>query len=268
VLHELPRAGLKHPRVREFLRLRRRPSASTRRVAVEGAWSIRQALAASIPIDVAFVCAELARREVADAVVADLLDAGTEVLAVGASVLCRMADRDGPDGYAAIARLPAYRLDDLTVTGETCLVVAAGIEHAGNLGTLIRTADGAGACAVIVTGGRVRATHPMVVRASIGTSFTVPIVEADVDVVVAWLRASAVQVIVADPSAPRSYRAANYHRPLAVVLGSERLGLARGWREAADTVVSVPMLGTADSLNVAVAGALVLYEAALRTSEF
>jgi TrmH family RNA methyltransferase len=92
-----------------------------------------------------------------------------------------------------------------------------------------------------------------------------PIVEADADVVIAWLRASGVQVVASDPSAPCSYRSAGYRRPLAVVLGNERLGLGRVWRDAADTVVSVPMMGTADSLNVAVAGALVLYEATLST---
>ena len=82
-----------------------------------------------------------------------------------------------------------------------------------------------------------------------------------------WLRAHDVQLIAADPEAPRSYLEGEYRRPLAVVVGNERLGIERSWREIADSVVSVPMLGTADSLNVAVAGALVLYEAAMRTRE-
>ena len=102
MLHELPRAGSKHPRVREYLRLKRRGSATTGAVAIEGAWSVRRARAVSVPVDVAFVCAELVRREPADAIVTDLLDTGTEVLAVAESVLCRMTDRDGPDGFVAI----------------------------------------------------------------------------------------------------------------------------------------------------------------------
>jgi tRNA G18 (ribose-2'-O)-methylase SpoU len=84
--------------------------------------------------------------------------------------------------------------------------------------------------------------------------------------VVAWLRRHMFMTIAADPSANRSHRDVSYRRPFAVVVGNERLGLDDAWHEAADAVVSVPMLGTADSLNVAIAGALVLYEAALRTS--
>jgi RNA methyltransferase, TrmH family len=268
VLHELPRAGTKHPRVREYLRLKRHPSATPHRaVAIEGGWALRRACAASVRLDVAFVCLKLARREQVDAIVTELLDDGVEVLAVGEPVLRRMTDRDGPDGFAAIARLPVDGLDDLTVDRDACVLIAADIEHAGNLGTLIRTADGAGASAVIVTGGHIRPTHPMVVRASIGTAFTVPLVEADASEVVAWLRRHRMHVVAADPSASSSYRDVAYRRPLAVVVGNERLGLDECWREAADTIVSIPMLGNADSLNVAVAAALVLYEATMRTRE-
>jgi RNA methyltransferase, TrmH family len=268
VLHELPRAGTKDPRVREYLRLKRRPSATAPgAVALEGAWAVRQACVASIRLDVVFVCPELARRAPIDTLVGRLRDAGTDVLAVSAPVLRRMAERDGPDGFVAIARLPVHRLDNLVVTRATCVVIAADIESAGNLGTLVRTADGAGASAVIVTGGRTRPTHPLVVRASIGTAFAVPIVEADDSDVVAWLPRHGMQLIAADPSARTSYREMSYCRPLAIVVGNERLGLSAVWREAANAVVSIPMLGTADSLNVAVAGALVLYEAALTTAQ-
>jgi TrmH family RNA methyltransferase len=215
---------------------------------------------------VVFVCPALVRHDDADRIVTELVDAHTVVLTVGESLFHRMTDRDGPDGFAAIARMPVWRLEDVTVTDAVCVVIAADIETAGNLGTLIRTADGAGASAVIVTGGRIRATHPLAVRASIGTAFTMPIVEADPVDVVAWLRQHRFLTVAADPSATRSHRDVFYRRPFAVVVGNERLGLGDVWQEAADAVVSIPMLGTADSLNVAVAGALVLYEAALRTT--
>jgi TrmH family RNA methyltransferase len=233
---------------------RRRSISDARAVAVEGAWALRQARAASVALDVAFVCPELAQHDDVVPLVRSLLDVGTEVLAVGEPVLRRMVDRHGPDGLA----------DDLSVGRATRVVIAADIEHAGNLGTLIRTADGAGASAVILTGGRIRPTHPLVVRASIGTAFTVPLVEAEASELVAWLRRHGVHVVAADPSADTSYRDVAYRRPLAVVVGNERLGLEAWWREAADHVVSIPMLGSADSLNVAVAAALVLYEATMR----
>jgi TrmH family RNA methyltransferase len=267
VLHELPRAGSKHPRVHEYLRLKRRPSSRAERtVAIEGALSVRAARAASVRLEVVFVCPALARHDDSESMVTELLDARTAVLTVGEALFHRMTDRDGPDGFAAIGHMPAWRLQDVAVTDASCVVVAADIETAGNLGTLIRTADGAGASAVIVTGGRIRATHPLVVRASIGTAFTMPVVEADPIDVVAWLRRHKFLTVAADPSATRSHRDVSYRRPFAVVVGNERLGLGDVWHEAADAAVAIPMLGTADSLNVAVACALVLYEASLRTS--
>jgi TrmH family RNA methyltransferase len=175
----------------------------------------------------------------------------------------RLADRDGPDGVVALGGMHAHALGDLAVTSRTTIVVADALDLPGNLGTVIRCADGAGATAVIQTDRRVRRTHPLVVTASTGTEFSMPVLDASRDDAVAWLRAHAVRIVAADPQATTTYRDADLTGPVAIVVGSERDGLHTTWRGEADVLVSIPMLGVADSLNVGHAAALLLYEAAL-----
>jgi TrmH family RNA methyltransferase len=128
----------------------------------------------------------------------------------------------------------------------------------------VRCADGAGASAVVLTDRRVRVNHPLAVKASMGTIFTVPVIDATVDDAVRWARSRRLRVIAADPAATSSYRGDHYCGPVALVLGSERYGLSDAWRKNADVLVSIPMLGTADSLNVGHAAALLLYEVIAR----
>ena len=259
---ELPDAGSSHPRVREYLQVKRnRSGTKTGTVALEGLWAIRHARDASVPIEAVFVCNALVRGDDADDLLAELVAAGAVALQVSERLLRRMVDRDGPDGLAAIGSLRPQHLEDLAVDNTTCIVIADGFELIGNLGVLIRCADGAGASAVVLTDRRARITHPRVVRASMGTLFSMPVIDADLDDVLDWLRRHGIRVIAADARARLSYRSVSYEGPLAIVLGSERSGLSTFSRDAADTVVSIPMRGVADSLNVSVAGALLMYEA-------
>jgi RNA methyltransferase, TrmH family len=260
-------AGLGHPRVEQFRNIKRNRQPNPRNaLALEGLWALRSAIAAGVDIDALFLCPALLRGDEADALLPRLQAAGVLTYQVSERVLRRMVDREGPDGLAAIARLPQVNLTDLTSDHSTRVVIADSFELAGNLGTIIRTADGAGAIAVVVTDRHVRLTHPLVVKASMGTIFSMPVISAERAEALAWLRASGFTVVAADPAARSSYREIDYVGPVAVVLGSERYGLDAYWREAADQVVSIPMLGTADSLNVGHAAALLLYEALHRQS--
>jgi TrmH family RNA methyltransferase len=240
--------------VRQFLAIKRNRAGTSGLLALEGMWAIGRAIAAGLPIEAVFVCPELLR---GDAVVAP---AGGVSLRVSEKVLLRMVERDGPDGWAAIARLASWSLDDVEVGERTCVVVADACDLAGNLGTIIRCADGAGAAAVLVTDRRVRINHPLVVKASMGTLFTTPVVDVARSDALVWLRRHGVRIVAADPAAAVSYRDAGYDGPVAIVVGSERHGLAPFWRDHADVAVSIPMLGVADSLNVGHAAALLLYE--------
>ena len=261
---ELVPAGPGHSRVRQYLDIKHNRSPDRDgALALEGLWAIQHATDAGVPIEALFVCPALGRGDGAEtlALLEHVGTTGASAYEVSERVLRRMVDRDGPDGLAAIGRLQRHTLEDVPIGPRARVVIADGFELAGNVGTLIRCADGAGAAAVVLTDRKVRTNHPLVVKASMGTVFSMPLVDASHDEALAWARRRGVRIVAADPSARMSYRCADYTGAVAVVLGSERQGLAPFWREAADVTVSIPMLGIADSLNVGHAAALLLYEA-------
>lgn len=260
--HTSTQAGSAHPLVREYLDIKRnRSSAPDRAVAIEGLWGLRHALDAEAPVDAVFVCRDLVRGADTDRAVDCAASRGARILSVSAKVLRRLVDRDGPDGLAAIARLSTWSLAGLRLRDRSRIVVIDGLELPGNVGTIIRVADGAGATAVISTDRRVRMTHPTLVRASLGTVFTTPFVDVDARGFLEWARENRFRVIAASPDAERSYRDVDYDGRVALVVGSESNGLRPHWLHDADALVAIPMLGVADSLNVGHAAALLLYEA-------
>jgi TrmH family RNA methyltransferase len=141
------------------------------------------------------------------------------------------------------------------------LVVAEAIEKPGNLGTILRSADAAGAHAVIVCDRCTDINNPNVVRASIGTLFSLPVVEAAGDEALDWLAGRSIRTVAASPHAAALYTEADLAGGVAIVLGTEQYGLSERWMRRADLTVRIPMLGQADSLNVASAATLLLYEA-------
>lgn len=237
-----------HPRALQYLAAKR-GRGEDGHVALEGRWAVEAAIAGGIPVEAVFVCPAMTDWRV------------TSCIEVGEKTMRRLVDRDGPDGVAALGRIPVRTLDDVELGDHGRVVVTDHVDRPGNLGTIIRCADGAGAAGVVVTDPRVRRTHPLVVKASMGTVFTLPVIEATPADARAWLRRRGVRIVAADPAATTSYRAPVYDGRTAIVVGSERHGLAAHWRDAADVLVSIPMLGRADSLNVGHAAALLLYEA-------
>lgn len=259
--YRLVPAGPSHPAVQQYLRVKaRRRAADPTLVALEGGWLLRHAVAAGLRAEVLFVCPERVRAPDDGALSAAIHEQGALVLEVSERVLRRMVDRDGPDGLAALVHWPPAGLADIRLDPDTLVVVAAGVELPGNLGTLIRAADACAAGAVIVLDPRL-SRHPQVVRASMGTIFTTATIGDGESEVLAWLRGNGFRVVAADPAAATSYRRADYRGRTAIVLGAERTGLPPRWRVRADQLVHIPMRGVADSLNVGVAGGLLLYEA-------
>lgn len=256
-------AGLKHPRVREFLAVKRHPASGNLpgAVTLEGTWMLRQALVAGVKLRAVFVCPALLHGADGLALAGKAVGLGAEGYQVSERVLSRLADRDGPDGIAALGHARGRTLGDIGVCRRTRVMIADGWDLPGNLGTLIRCADGAGASGVVVVGQGFGMSHPLVLKASMGAALAMPVVAANRPAARRWLRDQDFRIVAADPAGGRSYRDIDYRGPLAIVIGSERRGLAREWLTAADSVVAIPMLGMCDSLNAAVAGALLLYEA-------
>jgi TrmH family RNA methyltransferase len=186
-----------------------------------------------------------------------------------ARTLARLHPGAAPPALLSVVRLPQWRPTDVLRPDSRLLLVADGIEYAGNLGTLVRTADAAGAAGAVLTNATARVTHPKVFEASRGTLLTMPVIEyCDVGDAKCDLAAAGFTAYVADPTAAADYRDVGYeHRKVAIVVGSEGDGVAAQWRTPDLTRVSIPMRGRADSLNVAVSASILLFDAAGRLGQ-
>ncbi|MCC5832698.1 MAG: RNA methyltransferase [Chlamydiales bacterium] len=176
------------------------------------------------------------------------------------SVFRSISYRDRPDGLLAIAKQAHTRLQEIIPSENPFYVVAEAIEKPGNLGTILRSSDATGVDAVIVCDRCTDIHNPNVVRASVGTLFTLPVIEAEGEETLQWLKQQGVAILAATPSAKVEYTKVDLTRGIAIVVGTEQHGLSERWMQGADLQVRIPMLGVADSLNVAMATTLLLYE--------
>ena len=177
-------------------------------------------------------------------------------------VFDKMAYRDRPEGLLAIAPQIRRDLNSLQVPDDCLLVIAEAIEKPGNLGTILRSSDAAGVHAVIVCDRCTDINNPNVVRASIGTLFSIPVIETTSQETLSWLQKRDVQILAATPHAKDDYSKVDMKKPTAIVLGTEQYGLSDTWLTKSTVTVRIPMLGQCDSLNVASAATILLYEAA------
>ena len=177
------------------------------------------------------------------------------------AVFARLAFGDRAEGLVAVIRAPDLALDRLVVPDEALVVVLEGVEKPGNVGAVLRTADGAGADAVIAASPRTDLTNPNVIRASAGTVFSLSLAAAPTADVLVWLRARGLRIVTTRVDAERVYTEVALGGPLAIVLGAEDRGLTDAWTGPDIEAVRLPMHGVADSLNVSVTAAVLLYEA-------
>ena len=194
------------------------------------------------------------------------LAAADSTYEISARTAARLHPGAARPALLSVVRLPRWRPTDVLRPDVRLVLVADGIEYAGNLGALVRTADAAGAGGVVLTNATARVTHPKVFEASRGTVLTMPVLEYD-DVLGARrdLSAAGFTAYVADPAAAVDYRDVGYaHRRVAIVVGSEGDGVSAAWRTPDLTRVSIPMRGRADSLNVAASASILLFDAAAR----
>jgi TrmH family RNA methyltransferase len=255
-------SSLTNARVKAAVRLRdRREREATGLTIVDGARELLRALDSGIVVDHAFVTEELVRSGDARLAVDRLRSIGADVLDVTAPVLAKVGFGDRAEGVVAVVRPPSVGLAELALPADALLLVLEGVEKPGNLGAALRSADGAGADAVIAVDARTDVFNPNVVRASLGTVFSVPVASGSSAETRRWLAEQGLRLVAAVVGAPGIYTDADLTGPLAVVLGSEVDGLTEVWRDPAVEAVALPMAGAADSLNVSIAAAVILYEA-------
>jgi RNA methyltransferase, TrmH family len=176
-------------------------------------------------------------------------------------IFTKISYRDNPDGVLAVGPLVGKTLAELRLPENPLILVAEGVEKPGNLGALLRTADGAGADAVIVCDPATDLNNPNVIRNSIGTLFYLPVAGTSSAEAIAFLKKQGIRILSAVPDAPAIYTDSDLTGPLAIAVGAEDRGLSGEWKRHADVNVRIPMLGKNDSLNVSVSAAILLYEA-------
>lgn len=260
--------SLTNPRVKAAVRLRdRREREATGLTIVDGPRELLRALDHGVEVAEAFVCDELVRSDEAREAVGRLA-ATTGFTAVSEAVIGKLAFGDRSDGVVAIVRSPSTSLEALiaALPAEPLVVVVEAVEKPGNLGAILRTADGAGADAVIAADARTDLFNPNAIRASLGTIFALPVAPGPSPAVLDALAGRGVRLVAARVDAERAYTDADLRGPLGLAFGSEAEGLRSAWDDPRVEPLRIPMRGAADSLNVSVAAAVLLYEAVRQRS--
>ena len=251
-----------NPRFKAALALRdARERRERRRLLVDGTREIGRALDAGLDVVEAWVAPERVRSQGAGALLPRLRSAGAELLTTTPALLGALAYGDRDDGIVIVATEPATDLARLSLPERPLVAVVEQVEKPGNLGALMRSADGAGVDAVIVADALCDPWNPNAIRASQGTIFSLPLAVCASTEALAWLRQQGLAIVTARVDGTVDYDAVDLRGGVAIVVGAETTGLGTAWVGEDVTAVRIPMLGLADSLNVSASAAVLFYEA-------
>ena len=255
-----------NPKIKQLLLLQQKSSERRKSAlfVVEGRRELEHCIAAGYEVECVFVNDEL--RMMNDEY--SIINHQSSIYSVSQHVYERIAYRGSTEGIIAIVRAQEHSLEDLlpALTGEGAgegplFVILESVEKPGNLGAVLRSADAAGATAVIVCDPLTDLYNPNLIRASIGACFTVPTVACTSEECIRFLKDHGVQILTAQLQDSELYYDTDMTGPTAIVMGTESTGLTDLWRQAADAHIRIPMLGRLDSLNVSVSAAILLFEA-------
>lgn len=254
--------SLHNPRVKEAVRLRDRKGRQQQvRIIIDGVREIARAVASGVELSDVFVCEELCRSASAIELKNQLANHPAGCLSVTSGVFAKLAYGERQEGIIATARTPHRTLADLQLPSSACIGVLEGVEKPGNVGAVLRSADGAGIAALIVADGGTDLYNPNAIRASLGAIFSVPVCATSSSEVLSWLRARKMPIVAARVDGASWFHEVDYRHGAAIVLGSEADGLTSAWSASDITAIKLPMLGTVDSLNVSVTAGVLFYEA-------
>lgn len=250
--------------VKNLVKLRERKHRDRQsRFLVEGLRELEHALQAGYEAEAIYYCPEFFPQEAHSTFIDEQRSAAKYPLTrMSPDAFEKASYREGPDGLLATARQQGNTLDDLKLSEQPLLLVLEGIEKPGNLGAILRSADGAGADAVILVDCVLDLYNPNAIRSSQGLIFVLPIVSAGREALTQWLVKKAIHTVATTPDTEDLHWNVDFQQPVALFLGSESDGLSDFWLEQAAQKIRIPMAGRADSLNVAAATAVCLYEAA------
>ena len=249
--------------VKNLVKLRERKHRDRQdRFLVEGLREIGHSIGAGYEVEDLYYCPEFFPSQAHGSFIEDLRKSeALRLTRLSEDAFNKASLREGSDGLLAVARQQGNALSDLKLPANPILLVLEGIEKPGNLGAILRSADGAGVDAVRLVDCVLDLYNPNAIRSSQGLVFALPIVQAEREVLRAWLKKKQVQCCASTPDTSLLHWDVDMRGPTALFMGSESDGLTDYWLEQADERISIPMEGRADSLNVAAATAVCLYEA-------
>jgi len=254
--------SLQNPRIKQVLKLRTSRARKLRGLTlIDGSREILTAFRSGADLQEIFVCPRFFDQHAYGFLLRQAAVKRIPVHEVSPRIYAKLSFGDREDGLVAVCHPRRWQLNDCDFSRISLCLILEGIEKPGNLGAILRTADAAGVQAMLVTETKTDIYHPNVIRASMGTVFRVPAVICGNLEAHKLLQENGLQIIATVCQADTVYTDIRFLDPTAIVLGSEEKGLSRFWTTHADWQVKIPMQGSADSLNVSVSAALLVYEA-------
>lgn len=226
-------------------------------LAIEGEHLLREALASGLGISTVFI--QTGVEALLDRIGVPL---DAEILALSAEVFASAVHTESPQGIAALIQPPAFTLDQVLGASRPLLLIAAGLQDPGNLGTLIRSAEAFGATGYVVLPKTVSTDNQKTLRASAGSIFRLPGLTICEDHLLHELAERKIRTVAAVAAQGSALSGCDLTQPIAILIGNEGAGIAPSLLSRADARVTIPMPGPVESLNAAIAGSILLYEAA------
>ena len=239
----------------------------------EGLWAVEKLIEKNIKVSHFFYNIEKLENdkitEESMQKIAKIAKYAEKTYAISEKACKKISDRDGYDEFFIVAKLPIFTLADIEnlIAGKDNIlaIVMDGLEQPGNIGAILRSFDSAGGDFAIVTNKQARLSNSRLVRSSLGASFMLPVLEAEIGEVQNWLESNNFKCVVTDLQAKQSYREIDYSGRIAIISGNEHTGISDSWRKLPHSQsIIIPMLGSVESLNVGFASTLVSYEAGLQ----
>lgn len=246
-----------NPKIKKLLQLQQKSSERRKEglFVVEGRRELMHCLEAGYEVDTLFYCNNMSSD------VADLMSSCKRAFAVSADVYAKIAYRGSTEGVVAEVKSRHHTLADLKLSEHPLIVVLESVEKPGNLGAVLRSADAAGADAVIVCDPLTDLYNPNLIRSSLGAIFSVQSAACTSEECIEYLKAKGISILTAQLQDSSLYYETDMKRATAIVIGTESTGLSDAWRLVADAHIRIPMLGKMDSLNASVSAAILLFEA-------
>ena len=252
--------SLQNPSIKQIVKLSKsRERREQQLFVLEGARELSLALQAGYDITEVYLCREM----FAQSKYPDVLESlPPEIITeISPAVFAKIAYRENSDGLVALAKPRFHRLEDLALSENPFLIILESVEKPGNLGAVLRTADAAGADAVIICDPLTDLYNPNVIRSGVGGLFTVPTAVCTSSEALQWLIERGINVFAAELQAAEFYQNIDFRKPSAIVMGTEAEGLTDFWLQNATKRIKIPMRGKIDSLNVSVSTAILTFEA-------